>query len=82
MANARENTVQVLERISLVIDFLAAQEEPLSLSVIAEKTALPLTTVHRLLHSLLKAGLVVQPHRGRWALSLRFFEFGQRVHDR
>lgn len=37
MANARENTVQVLERISLVIDFLAAQEEPLSLSVIAEK---------------------------------------------
>lgn len=82
MANAHENTVQVLERISLVIDFLAAQEEPLSLSVIAEKTALPLTTVHRLLHSLLKAGLVVQPHRGRWALSLRFFELGQRVHDR
>ena len=82
MPSTRENTIHVLERISLVIDAMAASDEPLTLSVLSETTGLPLTTAHRLLHSLLKAGLVVQPRRGRWALGIRFFELGRHVHDR
>ena len=43
---------------------------PISVAEVIKKTSLRLRQVDAILHSMLKRGLVLHPHRGRWQISL------------
>lgn len=66
-----------LLKVSQVLDCFSAEEPRLGLNDIAEKTALPRTTVHRVLSSLKEIGLIVQDrNRDDYRLGLRFLAIG------
>lgn len=70
--------VQSIERIFQILEILAMNPQGLSLLTLSEKTGLPSSTVHRLLHTLYALGYT--EWRGNnsspYKLTLRLFEYG------
>lgn len=78
-----KGSVQAVDRALQLIDLLAAGRKSLPLSVLAEQSGLSLTTVHRLLGTLMAHGLVEQsPETSRYRLGMRFVELGMEILDR
>lgn len=75
-------TVQVIERMFLLMDVLASQEEAISLKEISEKTGLHASTTHRLLNDLATGRFVDRPHPGCYRLGMRLLELGNLVKNR
>ena len=69
--------VQSVDRTFTLLERLADAESPLTLSQLAERTALPMPTIHRLLRFLASQGYVRQEPSKRYALGLRMIRFGQ-----
>ena len=61
-----------------LLDLLAGHPDGAGVSQLARAAGYPVTTTHRLLASLQRAGYV-RSEDGRYALGLRLFELGQRV---
>ena len=61
-------TVQSVDRALLLLELLAHAGGRLPISELAQRSALPLGTVHRLLSSLAARGYVRQDHDRRYAL--------------
>lgn len=67
--------VQSIERVFDIIEYIAGQQGGISLSQIASDLGLPVSTVHRLLGTLLERGYVEQPvSGGKYKIGLRFIE--------
>jgi DNA-binding IclR family transcriptional regulator len=75
-------TVQVIERMFLLMDALATQEEAISLKEISEKTGLHPSTTHRLLNDLATGRFVDRPQPGCYRLGMRLLELGNLVKNR
>lgn len=69
--------VQSVDRVFTLLERLADADGPLTLSELAELTALPMPTIHRLLRFLTNEGYVRQEPSKRYALGLRMIRFGQ-----
>lgn len=72
-----KKSVQAVDRTLAILEALAAHKNPAPLSVLAREVELNVSTVHRLLHTLMGRGFVQQePESGRYRLGLKFFELG------
>lgn len=77
VAESRAKTVQAVDRTLAILETLAAHKNPAPLSVLAREVGLNVSTVHRLLHTLMGRGFVQQePDSGRYKLGLKIFELG------
>lgn len=73
----RVKTVQAVDRSLAILEALARHGGPVSLTVLSNKLGLNISTVHRLLNTLIVAGFVEQePNQGRYRLGLKAFEVG------
>ena len=75
-------SVQVLERMFVLIDVLASREEAVSLKEISEKTGLHPSTAHRILNDLAAGRFVDRPESGSYRLGMRLLELGNLVKAR
>ena len=75
-------TVQVIERIFLLMDVLASREESISLKDIAERTGLHPSTTHRILNDMAIGRYVDRPTPGNYRLGMRLLELGNLVKGR
>jgi len=64
------------QKIFAILDALYRSRRPMTLSGIARATALPLTTVHRLLNELTAWGGLERDNRGRYQIGLHMWELG------
>ena len=69
--------VQTVDRAFTLLERLADADGPLTLSELADRTNLPMPTIHRLLRFLTSQGYVRQEPSKRYALGLRMIRFGQ-----
>ena len=74
--------VQVIARMFMLIDALAAKDEPISLKEISERTGLHPSTAHRILNDLAIGRYVDRPHAGTYRLGMRMLELGNLVKGR
>ena len=75
-------SVQVLERMFILIDVLASREEAVSLKELSERTGLHPSTTHRILNDLALGRFVDRPESGSYRLGMRFLELGNLVKAR
>lgn len=75
-------TVQVLERMFMLIDVLASREDAITLKDISEKTGLHPSTAHRILNDLAIGRYVDRPQPGHYRLGMRLLELGNLVKGR
>lgn len=72
-----KSRIQVLERAALLLQHMAAWDGA-GVTELSQATGLAVTTVHRLLRSMQRLGMVEQDARdGRYRPGLRLFEWGQ-----
>ena len=69
--------VRSVDRVFTLLERLADADGPLTLSELAERTDLPMPTIHRLLRFLASQGYVRQEPSKRYAVGLRMIRFGQ-----
>jgi len=70
-------TVQAVDRSLAILEALARYMRPVSLTVLSAELKLNISTVHRLLNTLIVAGFVEQePHQGHYRLGIKAFEVG------
>jgi DNA-binding IclR family transcriptional regulator len=72
-------TIQVIERMFLLLDALAAHQDPVSLKVLSERTGLHPSTAHRILNDLTIGRYVDRPEAGSYRLGMRLLELGNMV---
>ncbi len=75
-------SIQVLQRMFVLLDILAEQDEALSLKEISQRADLHLSTAHRILNDLVIGGFVDRPDTGNYRLGMRFLELGHLVKAR
>ncbi|GEA15590.1 IclR family transcriptional regulator [Moorella sp. E308F] len=77
--NAEESkTVQAVERALAIMDALAEAGVPMAISDLADKVQLNISTVHRLLSTLIVKGYIEQePETSRYKLGLKLFAMGK-----
>jgi IclR family acetate operon transcriptional repressor len=74
--HAQAPSVHVLDRAVLLLS-LVAERDASSLSEIAERAGMAVSTTHRLLSSLASHGMTaVDPDTGQWTIGVRAFEIG------
>jgi DNA-binding IclR family transcriptional regulator len=69
-------SVQSLERALAILDLLCQREQPTGVTEFAARLCLPKSTVHRLLSTLERAGLVTHTADARYRLGLKLWEMG------
>lgn len=78
-SRSREQTGPVIHRAVRILSAFTADHPTLSLSDLARRSGLPLTTVHRLVATLAEAGLVERDGQGRYHVGLRLWEIASLV---
>ena len=74
--------IQVLERMLMLLDVLAAHPDPVALKDISEQTGLHPSTAHRILNDLALGRYVDRPEAGSYRLGMRLLELGNLVKAR
>ncbi len=74
--------IQVIERMFALIDALAANQDPVPLKVLSERTGLHPSTAHRILNDLAVGRFVDRPEAGSYRLGMRLLELGNLVKAR
>lgn len=76
-AHAREKTVQSVDRTLSILEVMAEQGAPMTLSEISGTLNLKISTVHRLLKTLIIKGFADQdPYTGKYQLGIKTFRIG------
>ena len=73
------SSIQVITRLSLILDAMAAYDEPVSLKTLSAATGLHPSTTFRILASLVKHGFVERGATSRYRLGIRLLQLGNRV---
>ena len=76
------SSIQVIARLSRLLDTLAAHDEPVSLKTLASATGLHPSTAFRILASLIEHGLVERSANGHYRLGIKLLHLGYRVRNR
>jgi DNA-binding IclR family transcriptional regulator len=83
MAEAESrNSIQVIERMTRILDALADATEPASLKRLAQSAALHPSTTHRILSALVKGRLAERAGQGSYRLGMRLIELGNLAKSR
>jgi DNA-binding IclR family transcriptional regulator len=76
------SSIQVIDRLVLLLETIAAYEEPVTLKVLAAETALHTSTAFRILASAQDHGLVERDGSGAYRLGVKLLQLGGRVRTR
>ncbi len=76
------SSIQVIARLSRLLDTIAAHDEPVSLKILAGATDLHPSTAFRILASLIEHGLVERSANGHYRLGAKLWRLGGRVYGR
>jgi DNA-binding IclR family transcriptional regulator len=79
MKKSATSSVQVIDRLSALLQALAENPSPLSLKVLAAETKLHPSTAFRILNSLADHGLVERSRNGHYQLGVKLLHLGHRV---
>ena len=79
MAAKATSSIQVIARVSRLLDSLAAHDGPLNLKALADATGLHPSTAFRILASLIEHGFVRRSTAGHYWLGARLLRLGNRV---
>jgi DNA-binding IclR family transcriptional regulator len=74
-----KNSIQVIDRMSSLLDAVARYPEPVSLKVLAAETGLHSSTAFRILDSMLSNGFVERDGAGKYQLGRKLLSLGSRV---
>ncbi len=77
-----KNSIQVIDRMMLLLDVLVASGEPVALKALAQQTGLHTSTAHRILNVMVGARLVDRNEPGNYRLGMRLMELGNIVKSR
>ena len=80
--NDSRGGIQVIERMTTLLDALATHADPVSLKQLAAETSLHPSTAHRILAAMLGSGLVERADAGSYRLGIRLLELGNVVRSR
>ncbi len=80
--DAQKNPIQVIERMTRLLEVLAQHPEPLGLKQIAQYTKLHPSTAHRILSALSADRMVDRVEPGSYRLGMRLLELGNLVKSR
>ena len=75
------NSIQVIGRLSSILDVISKHSEPVSLKILSAETALHPSTVFRILASLAEHGFVHRTGRGNYQLGAKLMQLGSRVNS-
>jgi DNA-binding IclR family transcriptional regulator len=75
----KRSSIQVIDRLTDLLDALSRYQKPVSLKVLSAETGLHSSTAHRILDSLAANGFVVKTSNGHYALGTRLIRLGSRV---
>ncbi len=82
MSEPAKPSVQVIERLFLLLEVLAKNGQAMSLKEISEVAKLHPSTTHRILNDLTIGRFVERPEAGTYRLGMRLLELGTLVKDR
>jgi DNA-binding IclR family transcriptional regulator len=74
------SSIQVITRVSRLLDSIAAHDEPVSLKTLSTATGLHPSTTFRILASLIEHRFVERSESGRYQLGVKLLQLGHRVH--
>jgi DNA-binding IclR family transcriptional regulator len=77
-----KNSIQVIGRMTSLLDELARHPETVSLKLLAQATKLHPSTAHRILTAMVSAGMVERVDQGSYRLGIRLLELGNLVKAR
>lgn len=75
-------SIQVIDRLVMLLDAIAAYDEPVSLKILAQDSQLHPSTTFRILASLSEHGLVERSAAGHYQLGVKLLQLGSRVQGR
>jgi len=81
-ATESKNSIQVIGRMTMLLDVLALHVEPVGLKTLAQATGLHPSTTHRILTALVTDKLVERADPGSYRLGIRLLELGNLVKSR
>jgi len=74
-----KNSIQVIDRMSSLLDAVARYPEPVSLKILAAETGLHSSTAFRILDSMLRNGFVERDAASKYQLGRKLLSLGSRV---
>ncbi|WP_455234346.1 IclR family transcriptional regulator, partial [Thiogranum longum] len=77
---SEKTSIQVIDRMSSLLDAVARYPEPVSLKILAAETGLHSSTAFRILNSLADNGFVERDAGGKYQLGRKLLRLGSRVH--
>jgi DNA-binding IclR family transcriptional regulator len=75
----RSDSIQVIERLTRLLDVIAGHEDSVSLKILSAETGLHPSTAFRILASLAEHGFVERTTRGNYQLGVKLMQLGSRV---
>lgn len=82
MPKAAVSSIQVIDRVTALLEAITTHAEPASLKFLSAETRLHPSTAFRILNSLASHGLVERTSAGRYALGVKLLHFGSHVHGK
>lgn len=82
MAKTAASSIQVIDRVTALLEAITAHPEPASLKYLSAETRLHPSTAFRILNALASHGLVERTSAGRYALGVKLLHFGSHVHGK
>ena len=76
------SSIQVIDRLALLLDTIAKHDEPASLKTLAEETGLHPSTAFRILASMCEHGLVERNPASHYRLGIKLLQLGSRLQGR
>jgi len=81
MAEGNSNRVKSVIKAMKIYEKLVNRGEPISLSVLSKKVGINISTVHRLLNTLLQLGYVEQDEKGYYCLGIRSYKMADIISE-
>lgn len=82
MTKIAASSIQVIDRVTALLEAITTHPEPSSLKYLSAETRLHPSTAFRILNALAQHGLVERTSAGRYALGVKLLHFGSHVHGK
>lgn len=82
MAKSPTSSIQVIDRVTALLEAIVTHPEPASLKFLSVETHLHPSTAFRILNALATHGLVERTSAGHYALGMKLLRFGGHVHGK
>lgn len=80
MPMSQKSAIQVIDRMSSLLDAVARYPEPVSLKILSAETGLHSSTAFRILDSMVRNGFIERDPAGKYLLGRKLLRLGSRVH--